>query len=1001
MSELPTISPSPPALHSMDYERLRQIGMEHIRRLAARSWTDHNSHDPGITMLKVLAYAITDLGHRLHLPIADILRSQPGGDLEKLQSALPGATSVLPNAAYTERDLRKLFMVVEGVRNAYLEKGEAETGIFYDTETRTLSTAAGSDGERLALNGLYSLVLELDEDEDGIDLNSVLVETSIVANGNTYAVALFFPLWDSWVAAWRDVGYGISNVTVVQLFLVGDGQNENFFAELNLDVNNPAATPPTVSTGPFRVDIQVAPPIDPVVDPAIEADMIAALDGLLTALTPDNPLFIYKARAEAIGLILGEVESVFHANRNLCEDLVGIRGIRFQELAIINTIIDLLPGADPNRVLAEAFFALEQFICPAVRRYSFQELWERGMAIEDILQGPLLPRNLFILDADLGRWNRIRTVYASDLFSVLMDVEGVFAVRGLRIVNFVNNNNLVPGGAIDCLRLLDGYIPKFSAARSEVRLRLGEVEMSIDPAAVESHLAALRRAARPMAEGAPFDLPIPSGDKLELDLFHSIQEEFPLHYGIGSPGLPAAATEERQAQARQLQGYLTIFDQVLANCAAQIANLCEFFSAESEIDRTYYYMPVYRVPRVHDLLQAFLVSGMSMEDFIANRTNEYITRLEAHTEDEATFLDRRSRLLDHLLARFGEVFPRWSELMYFNLNLHYIQDKIRFFAGLHAIYSPSRAQAFNYSPGSLGWDSANVAGIQKRVARLIGLEDYNRRSLSAAIDPNDHFVFFDIPPPPAQRGFRLSEDDEVLFESNGFPTQADAEDAALRLLRVGLDRSHYHAVSNIITVDDSLGTIGRIEVNLPAGADEEQLQQIAINRLRNALLRIHIEEEGLFLVEHLLLRPRQAADALLTNVFDERDDSPLRDPYSFRATWVLPSGYSRDFGDDDAVPVPRDGLARMRSLEFRQFLKHLIRLETPANILPQIYFLDTDSNTPPLAGDTPSLNHFERVYQDWIAALTADAPPSTPADLASARDALVAVLNSIILSNPA
>ena len=47
---------------TLDYGTLRQQGIRYLERLAGKAWTDFNAHDPGITILEQLCYAITDLG---------------------------------------------------------------------------------------------------------------------------------------------------------------------------------------------------------------------------------------------------------------------------------------------------------------------------------------------------------------------------------------------------------------------------------------------------------------------------------------------------------------------------------------------------------------------------------------------------------------------------------------------------------------------------------------------------------------------------------------------------------------------------------------------------------------------------------------------------------------------------------------------------------------------------------------------------------------------------
>ena len=48
----------------LEFEKLRQEGIDYLGELSGNIWTDHNAHDPGITILEVLCYALLDLGYR-------------------------------------------------------------------------------------------------------------------------------------------------------------------------------------------------------------------------------------------------------------------------------------------------------------------------------------------------------------------------------------------------------------------------------------------------------------------------------------------------------------------------------------------------------------------------------------------------------------------------------------------------------------------------------------------------------------------------------------------------------------------------------------------------------------------------------------------------------------------------------------------------------------------------------------------------------------------------
>ena len=102
---------------ALAFEALRARALGRLQRLAGATWTDHNTHDPGITLLETLCYAITDLAYRTAFSVPDLLASagQPGS------AGFFTAAQVLPSAPVTLDDLRKLVVDLAGVRNAWIE----------------------------------------------------------------------------------------------------------------------------------------------------------------------------------------------------------------------------------------------------------------------------------------------------------------------------------------------------------------------------------------------------------------------------------------------------------------------------------------------------------------------------------------------------------------------------------------------------------------------------------------------------------------------------------------------------------------------------------------------------------------------------------------------------------------------------------------------------------------------------------------------------------------
>ncbi|HSK33151.1 MAG TPA: hypothetical protein VK903_06670, partial [Propionicimonas sp.] len=142
-----TISPLPqppgalPA--AQDFYRLRREGIGHIQQAGSDDWTDYNTHDPGISILEALAYAITDLAYRTGFPIEDLLSSAAAasGSTEPYpdQTFYP-ARQILTVNPTTAEDFRRLLIDVDPVRNAWVrcKACACDTQVFAWCENREL-----------------------------------------------------------------------------------------------------------------------------------------------------------------------------------------------------------------------------------------------------------------------------------------------------------------------------------------------------------------------------------------------------------------------------------------------------------------------------------------------------------------------------------------------------------------------------------------------------------------------------------------------------------------------------------------------------------------------------------------------------------------------------------------------------------------------------------------------------------------------------------------------
>lgn len=146
----------------LDFHKLRAEGIKYLGQLSGKIWNDHNLHDPGITILEVLCYAMLDLGYRTSLPVADILATDPG--VPKPEDNFFTPAQILTNNPLTISDYRKLLIDIPGIRNAWLEPARDIKDICrQQNQDNANNTGAGCEE---FLNGIYHVYIDTEVDID-------------------------------------------------------------------------------------------------------------------------------------------------------------------------------------------------------------------------------------------------------------------------------------------------------------------------------------------------------------------------------------------------------------------------------------------------------------------------------------------------------------------------------------------------------------------------------------------------------------------------------------------------------------------------------------------------------------------------------------------------------------------------------------------------------------------------------------------------------------------
>jgi hypothetical protein len=169
MSSMQTIPRTPFEHPSMDFEALRAEGIRLLERMAGHAWTDFNEHDPGITLLEQICYAITELGYRASHSMPDLL-AESGDPYRSLYTP----RAILPTEPVTVLDLRKLVLDVEGVRDAWIDAIDTKSpALVYHEGKKELylqEKGATPAGDRyvapVTLAGLFRVLIAPSDVED-------------------------------------------------------------------------------------------------------------------------------------------------------------------------------------------------------------------------------------------------------------------------------------------------------------------------------------------------------------------------------------------------------------------------------------------------------------------------------------------------------------------------------------------------------------------------------------------------------------------------------------------------------------------------------------------------------------------------------------------------------------------------------------------------------------------------------------------------------------------
>lgn len=899
MQQSITIQKNPQLDTGSNYNLLRQKGLEYIQELGSKIWTDYNIHDPGVTILEALCYAITDLGYRTSLDIKDLLAEPDNVDPQNDRQGFYTAREILTVNPWTINDFRKLLIDIEGVKNGWLHCKSCPCDDIYlyaNCEKSILQYVPHTKQIiPVIIKGMYDVLIEFEDEEKTGNLNSGKIKYKFnFITDNGYATADIEMRLPSWAKLeenknlYHDLRLSGSNIEEVKVYTISKIKHGLSVPAVDIadaDLGN-ALRKPVFVTLEIKYDPGTAPsplptlrfedvPMTVWFNSSTDRKSVKTLQELKTAIsdvTSGGIMPKYLEKIKTADEVIAKTSACLHAHRNLAEDYCTIKAIEVEDIAICADM-EVEPSADIEAIFAEAYYQVDQYFSADIKFYSLKQLLDEGKTVDEIFEGPKLS-NGFIHDEQLNSTNLKKVLYASDIINIVMDIPGVRSIKNLTLLKYDSDGNIVSPVESWSMEVSYNHQPRLYIEACKILVFKNGLPFLPDRLELsDSFLVIKGKHAQPKFSVTENDLPVPSGRHYDLEKYYPVQNSLPVTYAVGEFGLPSFASEKRKAQAKQLKAYLLFFEQLLMNYLHQLSHIKDLFAIDRSVEHTYF--PGF----INNDLIGGLDDAPGYKGIYKSFTEQKLEALiETKNPKDPIFLDRRNRFLDHLLARFGEQFNDYALMLYSytddrkKTDEQLINDKIDFLKAF-PFTSANRGRALNYKDPANVCNDNNVAGLQKRIELLLNFDDFGYLNYFEIYE--EHDTTGNV----CKRHWRLIDENGIVYLSSvkdyidtTDEKEITAAEADITVVYKYLaDASRYTATKTTkwkLNLTDESGVVIATRTDLFATKTAALAERDKIIAFAQKIAQV----EKLFIVEHILLRPRNKRNAALYfELYEEKD----------------------------------------------------------------------------------------------------------------------------------
>ncbi|MCG8697413.1 MAG: hypothetical protein MI922_05115, partial [Bacteroidales bacterium] len=591
------------------------------------------------------------------------------------------------------------------------------------------------------------------------------------------------------------------------------------------------------------------------------------------------------------GKIIEKIKQHYSAHRNLGEDIDKVEILKREPIELC-AVIEINKNQTPDHILANIFFECFKVITPRIVFHSYKEMKDSDLALDDILTGPLT-KNGYIKDDEL--LPPAQTIYVSGLMKKVFQVDGVSSIREF----YIEKDRAKIRTVLNFKDFKQGAYIKFPENVHDLKIRLESNDRAntIDMVEVKRKFYQLvhkYKSTHSTSQDIEELFGLPKGKNLPLGNFYSIQNQFPAIYGVNEFGVPQSASPERKAKARQLKGYLLLFEQVMVNFLSQFENIPNLFSIDPDLKSTYFTKAHTTAPNVNDLYPESWV----------NDPEKHRADLEQLVSKYDNFYERRNRVLDYILALYGE---RFSQKTYQQFKYYYTsaelpqvlcENKIFFLKYLVEI-NRYKAGSFDYLKPS--WNTYNISYLKLKTTLLLGIREFSQVTFSDVLanhniqliheDMVDNYVDFLY----KRKNRNVELDNDYIQAHFGhipyLPNVRTHDKETISDIAKNIDymldgilcdeffrygiNLNYYKIGKLNRRDDYTIVFKHPKYNdyIYIGDFKEHRDAVvAINCLQQFLVRLNQESEGVHILEHILLRHEQKNKSYGCHLTDHKNE---------------------------------------------------------------------------------------------------------------------------------